>query len=106
MQSFNDLTALRQFLSGSGPFAFFDLPWTVIYIGVLYLMHPLLGHAAVLFSIAMLALALVGNRLVTRRQEPMLKASMETSSYLNAKLRNAETVESMGMLGNLRRQWQ
>jgi ATP-binding cassette subfamily C exporter for protease/lipase len=105
VQSFNDLTALRQFLSGSGPFAFFDLPWTVIYIGVLYLMHPLLGHAAVVFSIAMLALAMVGNRLVTRRQEPMLKASMETSSYLNAKLRNAETVEALGMLGNLRRLW-
>ena len=30
---------------------------------------------------------------------------METSAYLNAKLRNAETVEALGMLGNLRRLW-
>lgn len=104
-QPLTDLTTLRQFLSGSGPFAFFDLPWTLIYIGVLYLMHPWLGHAAVLFSVVMLAVALAGNRLVSRSQEPALAASLETSSYVNAKLRNAETIEALGMQPNLKRLW-
>lgn len=104
-QHLTDLTTLRQFLSGSGPFAFFDLPWALIYIGVLYLMHPWLGHAAVLFSIVMLAVALAGNHLVSRRQVPTLAASLETSSFVNAKLRNAETVEALGMVPNLKRLW-
>lgn len=104
-QPLTDLTTLRQFLSGSGPFAFFDLPWTFIYIGVLYLMHPWLGHAAALFSVVMLMVALAGNRLVSRSQKPALAAGLETSAYVNAKLRNAETIEALGMLPNLKRLW-
>ncbi|MBK8530131.1 MAG: type I secretion system permease/ATPase [Rubrivivax sp.] len=106
LQPFNDLTAVRQFLSGSGPFAFFDLPWTVIYIAVLYVMHPWLGHASVFFCLLMLAMALWSNHLVSRQQEPVQQAGLETSSYLQSKMRNAETVEALGMLGNLRRLWQ
>ena len=33
------------------------------------------------------------------------KASTDSQAYLQAKLRNAEIVEAMGMLGNLRRLW-
>lgn len=104
-QAFTDLTALRQFLSGPGPFAFFDLPWTLIYIGVLYLMHPWLGHASVVIALVMLAVAYVGHRLTAPRHERAQKGVSEASQYLQSKLRNAETVEALGMLGHLRRLW-
>jgi ATP-binding cassette subfamily C exporter for protease/lipase len=42
-QVFNDLTNVRQFLTGNGIFAFFDAPWFLIYVGVLFLLHPWLG---------------------------------------------------------------
>ena len=51
MQSFSDLTSLRQFLTGPGMFAFFDLPWTPVYLLVLFLMHPLLGWTSIAFVI-------------------------------------------------------
>src|SRR3954452_18989376 len=50
-----DLDALRGFLSGSGPGAFFDLPWMPIYLVICFLFHPLIGIAAVIGA-AVLAL--------------------------------------------------
>ena len=37
IQSFSDLTNLRQFLTGNGIFAVFDTPWTPVYIVVLFI---------------------------------------------------------------------
>ena len=52
-----DLTQVRQFLTGPAVFAFFDAPWTPVYIGVLYMLHPALGLCALLFAIAQAILA-------------------------------------------------
>ena len=34
-----------------------------------------------------------------------MEGVMQSNTYLSAKLRNAETVDAMGMLGNLRDKW-
>ena len=39
-QAFDDLTGLRQFLTGSGLFAFFDVPWMPIYLALIFVFHP------------------------------------------------------------------
>lgn len=105
VQSFTDLTSLRQFLTGNGVFAFFDTPWALLYIVVLFLIHPLLGWMAFGFLTLLLALALFSARITSPRHESAMKASVQSQTYLASRLRNAETVQSMGMLGNLRRQW-
>lgn len=43
-----DLDQLRAFLSGTGPAAFFDLPWIPIYLLICFLFQPLIGVAALL----------------------------------------------------------
>jgi ATP-binding cassette subfamily C exporter for protease/lipase len=105
MQSFTDLTSLRQFLTGPGTFAFFDLPWTPIYLLVLFLMHPVLGWTSIAFVIFLGAFAWAGQRMTARRQELAMEGVMQSNAYLGAKLRNAETVQAMGMLGSLRDKW-
>ena len=41
-----DLDSVRQLLSGPAPFALFDIPWTPIFLGAIFIFHPLLGVIA------------------------------------------------------------
>ena len=42
-QTLRDFDTFRQFITGAGIHAVFDLPWAPIYIFVIFLLHPLLG---------------------------------------------------------------
>lgn len=105
VRAFSDLNAIRQFLTGNGIFAFFDTPWVPIYIAVLFVLHPWLGILAIGFALVQGALAWLGHRRTVAPAEAASQAQSEVTQYLQGKLRNAEVVESMGMVGNLRRRW-
>ena len=104
-QSFTELLQLRQFLTGNGMIAFFDLPWTPIYIAVIFLLHPSLGFLTIGFVVFQLLIALLGQRLLRHRQENMLTADQKNKAFIFSKLRNAETVEAMGMAENIFARW-
>jgi ATP-binding cassette subfamily C exporter for protease/lipase len=104
-QSLSDLTNVRQFLTGNGLFAFFDAPWTPIFLVVIFLFHPLLGLLALIGAIILFSLAWA-TEAVTRK--PMAEANnlaVASGSFANNNLRNAEVIEAMGMLGNLISRW-
>jgi len=104
-RAFGDLIQIRQFLTGQGIFAFFDAPWAPIYVAVLFFLHPLLGWMAIFFSLVQVALAWFGHRHTVAPAEAASRAASDTGAYLQAKLRNAEVLESMGMVHNLRAHW-
>jgi ATP-binding cassette subfamily C exporter for protease/lipase len=102
---FADLNQIRQFLTGLGIFALFDAPWTPIYIAVIFFLHPWLGVLALGFALVQAALAWFGQRQTVAPSEAVLKATGETMSDLQGKLRNIEVLESMGMVAHLQRRW-
>ena len=104
-RSFGDLIQIRQFLTGNGILAFFDTPWTPVYMAVLFILHPMLGWLALFFAAVQGALAWFGHRSTVAPAEEASKASSEASMYLQGKLRNAEVLEPMGMVHNLRPRW-
>ncbi|MDB5778317.1 MAG: type secretion system ATPase [Polaromonas sp.] len=104
-RAFGDLIQIRQFLTGNGIFALFDAPWAPIYIGVTFLLHPWLGILSLVFAVVQAALAWFGHRHTVAPAEEAATAASDTNSYLQSKLRNAEVLESMGMIGNLQKRW-
>lgn len=106
VRAFGDLLQIRQFFTGNGIFAFFDAPWAPIYIAVLFFLHPMLGWLSIFFAMVQLALAWFGHRHTVAPAEAASRAGAESGSYLQSKLRNAEVLESMGMVDNLRPHWQ
>ncbi|MHB1409849.1 MAG: type I secretion system permease/ATPase [Acidovorax defluvii] len=104
-RAFGDLIQIRQFLTGNGILAFFDTPWTPVYMAVLFILHPMLGFLSLFFAAVQGALAWFGHRTTVAPAEEASKAGSEATSYLQGKLRNAEVLEPMGMVHNLRPHW-
>lgn len=104
-QSFGDLTTLRQFLSGTGLFAFLDLPWMPVFIIVIFMIHPLLGVFAIVSGIILFSIALVNEASTRRPLRESNKHYQSANSFLQANMRNAEVIEAMGMHENIKSHW-
>ncbi|QIB64748.1 type I secretion system permease/ATPase [Kineobactrum salinum] len=105
-QALTDLAGLRQYIAGSGPVALFDAPWLPVYLLVLYLLHPLFGLVALVSAAVLLGLALLNANLSRAPLQEAGAASLDSNAFVVKNLRNAEVVESMGMLADVRRHWQ
>ena len=104
-QALRDLDSLRQFLTGPGPFAFFDAPWAPLYLAVVFIFHPILGFIALAGAVVLFTMALV-NELVTRRPLQLANAqAISANGFAEASLRNAEVLEALGMLPAIRQRW-
>jgi ATP-binding cassette subfamily C exporter for protease/lipase len=104
-QSLSDLTSVRQFLTGSALFAFFDAPWFPIYLAVIFAFEPSLGLFALAGTVVLVILAYVNERV---SKSPLAEAnamSIASTTLATNNLRNAEVIESMGMLPNLMARW-
>ncbi len=104
-EAFSDLTNIRQFLTANGMIAFFDTPWTPIYIAVIFLLSPFLGWLSILFAVIQLGLTWQSHRLSTKEIESAAEAGNDSYRYVQSKLRNIEPVHAMGMEGNLQERW-
>lgn len=104
-QSLNDLTSLRQFLTGPGLFAFFDAPWFPIYTAVMFLFHPWFGWMTLACGVVLTVLAVVNHRVTGQALAAANKESVASNVVTTKTLRNAEVIESMGMLETLMNRW-
>ena len=104
-QAFNDLAQLRQFVTGPSLFALFDAPWFPIYLAVIFLFDTWLGLFALAGSILLLALAWLNERVSAAPLAEASRQSIRCAQQASGTLRNAEVIESMGMLGALRERW-
>jgi ATP-binding cassette subfamily C protein EexD len=104
-QPLDDLTGLRQFLTGHGLFAFFDVPWMPVYLGLLFVFHPWYGWFSVFTAILLCIVAYATEKATTKTLTEANNAAMANRGLLGKNLRNAEIIESMGMLSNIRQRW-
>lgn len=105
-QPLDDLTSLRQFMTGSGLFAFFDAPWVPIYLGVMFIFHKWYGWAAVATAIMLVIVAIVQEKATNQLLTEANALAASGRNLVNKNLRNAEVIESMGMLSSIRQRWQ
>lgn len=96
-QPLRDLEQVRRFVCGPGAIIVFDLPWTPLYLLLVFLLHPLLGLVATGGAAVLLVLAALNERGI---QKPTLAVSQLATARIaevEAGRRNAEILAAMGM---------
>ena len=93
----HDLEAMQRFASGPGPFAFFDAPWTPVFLSVLFIFHWLLGLLAVVSGVLLLGLALLNSARTSRLQAEAGETSARAGHFVEQVRAGGETVRGLGM---------
>lgn len=105
-QLLNDMNSVRGMLTSPALFAFFDAPWSPIYILVIFLMHPLLGAIALVGAIFMFSMALTVNSVSQPPMQRSIPFKNAASRLTSMVLKNQSSVQSMGMGEPLTKRWQ
>ncbi|QDI81339.1 type I secretion system permease/ATPase [Methylorubrum populi] len=100
-----DLDQIRAFLSGSGPSAFFDLPWMPVYLLICFLFHPLIGVAALVGMAILAAITVLTDRASKGPTREATGHGMRRNALAESGRRNAEVLAAMGMQERLAARW-
>lgn len=105
IQPMNDFRTLRDFLHHPVLGALMESPVSLLFALILFMMSPVLGWSAVAGAVVQVMLAWLNER---STQPPLLaanRAAIAAQQYADGSLRNAEVIESMGMLHNIHGRW-
>tara|TARA_B100000678_G_scaffold286548_1_gene291461 strand:- start:3125 stop:4843 length:1719 start_codon:yes stop_codon:yes gene_type:complete len=96
-QLVRDVDSLHSFLAGSGPTALIDLPWVIVFLTVLTLLHFWLGLAALFGVLVMAAIAIYSSFRTREASRDLARITAERNGRFQAHLRMAETAAALGM---------
>lgn len=102
----NDFRSVREFFYNPALSAMFELPIALVSLFLIFAINPWMGLAALFGASAQTTVAWL---LQSVSREPLLEAqrrSQVAQTYAEASLRNAQVMESMGMVESVRTQWQ
>ncbi|MEM7423204.1 MAG: ABC transporter transmembrane domain-containing protein, partial [Pseudomonadota bacterium] len=100
-----DLDSVRQLLSGPAPFALFDIPWTPIFLGAIFIFHPILGMIAIGGGIILIVLTIMNQYRSKEPNNESQVASAQAENMGEALRQNAEAVQGLGMRGKGMGRW-
>lgn len=106
MLPLRDLDQVRNFMSGLGLTALFDLPWMPIYVFFVYLLHPTLALVAVCGALLLMFLTLLTEY---RSNAPLKSASAaggQRMALAETARRNAESIYAMGLSPHIGRRYE
>ena len=104
-QSLRDLSTIRRLFASGSFFPILDIPWTPIFMLVLFMLHPIIGIISLAGALTLFCLALFNEystRGLTTRAD---SASSESYRYAASVLRNSDVIQAMGMRTNVIGSW-
>ena len=105
LQPLNDLRTVRDFLSSPPLLALMEAPVSLIFLALVFAISPVLGWAAVVGSLVQVFIGWLNEQ---NTQPPLVAANrsaMAAQQYADGSLRNAQVIESMGMLRDIHQRW-
>jgi PrtD family type I secretion system ABC transporter len=105
MEALRDLAVCRGYLGSPGALSLYDVPWVPVYLAVIFLLHPVMGWIAVGGALLLFALTLTSELSTSKLLREANTAAMTSQRRADAISRNAEVIDSMGMLPSVIGRW-
>ncbi|MFA9230638.1 MAG: type I secretion system permease/ATPase [Microgenomates group bacterium] len=104
-QARRDLETVRGFIASPAMMALFDLPFTALFLAILFVIHPILGWMTV-GGMVMAGLVALANRAVLKRTSAgSQNADAEQRRLADGAYRAASLLAAMGMVGPITARW-
>lgn len=100
-----DFQTVKSFVTSAGINTLFDMPWTVIYIAVIFMLHKYIGYLTIIGGAIIVSLALFNAIATNRTLGKATEYSLKSINHAEIACRNAEVVEAMGMIKNVSLSW-
>ena len=104
-QLLRDFQTVKTFLTSTGINTLYDMPWSIIYIIVIFMIHPYLGIITVVGGIIIVSSAFFNAIATNRTLGEATEFSIKSLTQAEIASRNAEVVEAMGMMRNVTKNW-
>ena len=104
-QPLHDFKTVRDFLASPPLLALMEAPVSLVFLALVFAISPLLGWTAVAGSLLQVFVGWLNEK---STQPPLVAANrsaMAAQQYAEGSLRNAQVIESMGMLRDIHRRW-
>ena len=99
-----ELQNIKQFITG-GMATIMDAPWSVLFLIIVFLIHPVLGMIGLVGAILMFCFALINDWASRGPQDEAQENNVQSLHMVDLATRNAEAVEAMGMMGHVLQRW-
>lgn len=104
-QPLRDVGAIRNFIGSRTAFVFFDAPFTPLFIGVLYLVHPDLFWITLVGALVLAVIALLNQLATKKSNKDASDSGFKAIHAAQALVRSSEAVRVMGMSNYVIGQW-
>ncbi|TCZ57954.1 type I secretion system permease/ATPase [Roseicella aquatilis] len=105
MEALRDLATCRGFLGSPGALSLYDVPWIPIYIAVIFALHWVMGLIALGGAVILFGLTLASDLVTSKLIREANVAAMASQRRADSISRNAEVIDSMGMLPAVMGSW-
>jgi PrtD family type I secretion system ABC transporter len=97
-EAYRDLATLRQFAESGACSMLFDVIWAPLFLGVLFLVHPLLGMIGTVSALLLLGLGFASDFLTEGPLARSVAALTRSHGWFGMAVGNVHVIRSMGML--------
>ena len=104
-QLLRDFQTLKTFLTSTGINTLFDAPWSIVYIVILFLIHPYMGYITIAGAVIIVGFAFFNAVATNKTLNEATEYSIRAMGQAEIANRNAEAVEAMGMIKNVKKNW-
>ncbi len=105
MEALRDLAVCRGYLASPGMLSLYDVPWVPIYIAVIFALHWVMGLIALGGAFILFGLTMASEMTTSNLLKKANVSAMASQRRADAISRNAEVIDSMGMLPAVIGRW-